>query len=323
MLAIAWLVLAHLVADFILQNDWIAMNKGRGGRTGWAALLAHGGHVGLCLLPAAFVFGLPGLAYVGVIVVTHMAVDRWKVLATRRAEMTAQDEARQWIAAGGSDPGPGLGAAWTPVPGVLFLADQVLHLTFAIVGWLVILDGAAVISPFVDFANAVLRDWDRASVNAAILTGVVLISLFIANTRGAFFFVLALVSPRHLGPASVEPGRVAAEHTSPAAAIAGVAAGPQEGAVPETLAPGVTGGPGLRITTTILALERLVVVTLILAGAPLVVGLIIVADTIARTRQLADRGAIEYHLLSSLASLSVAIGTGLVAQAALRTLGPG
>ena len=44
------------------------------------------------------------------------------------------------------------------------------------------------------------------------------------------------------------------------------------------------------------------------------------ADTLARARQLDSRGAIEYYLLSTLASLSVAIGTGLLAAAALRTV---
>ena len=48
-LVLAWLVLAHLVADFVLQNDWIAINKATGGRNGWAALSVHGFHVGLCL----------------------------------------------------------------------------------------------------------------------------------------------------------------------------------------------------------------------------------------------------------------------------------
>ena len=37
-LVLTWLVFAHLVADFVLQNDWIAMNKATGGREGWRAL---------------------------------------------------------------------------------------------------------------------------------------------------------------------------------------------------------------------------------------------------------------------------------------------
>ena len=78
-LVLAWLVFAHLVADFVLQNDWIAINKAQGGRRGWQALAVHGFHVGLCLLPAVLAFGLPGLVYVVIVVVTHVLVDRWKI----------------------------------------------------------------------------------------------------------------------------------------------------------------------------------------------------------------------------------------------------
>ena len=73
-LVLAWLVFAHLVADFVLQNDWIALNKTQDGRKGWQALGVHGLHVGLCLLPAVFAFGLPGLVYVVVGVLTWIAL---------------------------------------------------------------------------------------------------------------------------------------------------------------------------------------------------------------------------------------------------------
>ena len=92
-----WLVFAHLVADFVLQNDWIAMNKATGGREGWRALGVHGFHVGLCLVPAVLAFGARGVVYLVVVVVTHMIVDRWKVQATRRAESEAQAQARARI----------------------------------------------------------------------------------------------------------------------------------------------------------------------------------------------------------------------------------
>ena len=199
-LVLTWLVFAHLIADFVLQNDWIAMNKATGGSEGWRALGVHGLHVGLCLVPAVFAFGLRGLVYLAVVTVTHMIVDRWKVQATRRAEAEAQAQARARIERTGQSPASGLGAAWTPWPGILFLADQVLHLTIAIVGWLVILAGAALLPGFVDVVNRILGTWDRTTVNAVILTSLVIVSLFIVNTRAAYYFVLALVSPRELAP---------------------------------------------------------------------------------------------------------------------------
>ena len=77
-----------------------------------------------------------------------------------------------------------------------------------LVGWLVLLQGQPIAAPFTDFVNTVLRGWDRATVHAVLLTGVVLVSLFIVNTRAAYYFVLALVSPRELvplSPATSEP----------------------------------------------------------------------------------------------------------------------
>jgi hypothetical protein len=215
-LVLTWLVFAHLVADFVLQNDWIAMNKATGGSEGWRALGVHGFHVGICLVPVVLAFGLRGFVYLAVVVVTHMIVDRWKVQATRRAEAEAQAQARARIERTGQAPMSGLGAAWTPWPGILFLADQALHLTIAIVGWLVILAGAALLPQFVDVVNRILGTWDRATVNAVILTSLVIISLFIVNTRAAYYFVLALVSPRELVPAPADAPQPEAANPGPA-----------------------------------------------------------------------------------------------------------
>jgi hypothetical protein len=61
----------------------------------------------------------------------------------------------------------------------------------------------------------------------------------------------------------------------------------------------------------------LLIVTFILVGAESAIGLVVAAKTIARFRQLDDRDFAEYYLLGTLASVSVAIVTGLVARAAL------
>jgi hypothetical protein len=362
-LVIVWLVFAHLVADFVLQNDWIALNKGNGTREGNKALLTHGFHVGLCLLPAVFAFGLPGLVYLVLVVVSHMLVDRWKVQATRRAEAAAQEAAVLRMERTGEIPPSGLGGAWTPWPGMLFLADQALHMTFAIVGWLVILAGVPLTAVWVDFVNLVLRDWNRTTVNAAILTGVVLVSLFLVNTRGAYYFVLALVSPRdvrrvgeamqaaaaaapatpaapagytvRVGPlvATVEPSVAGAGAATPEArdsttpaeegAIA-VGAGPAETSAADPFAkpvtPAVPVGAPARIGATIGALERLLIVTFILTGTAAAVGVVIAVKTLARFKQLDDRGFAEYYLLGTLASVSVAIGSAYLAVAAFSSL---
>jgi hypothetical protein len=55
----------------------------------------------------------------------------------------------------------------------------------------------------------------------------------------------------------------------------------------------------------------------VLAGAEVAIGLVVAAKTIARFRLLDDRDFAEYYLLGTLASVGVAVLTGLVARAAL------
>jgi hypothetical protein len=266
------------------------------------------------------------------------------------------------MAATGDAPDSGLGSAWTPWPGMLFAADQVLHLTIALVAWLVILEGVPLLQGFVDVVNTILRDWDRATVNAVVLTSVVLVSLFLVNTRAAYYFVLALVSPRgvpvttavhapetatapsapapsgytvRVGPlvATVEPGVAVAAPgaastaepateaggTAPTSAAQVAAASPsaEPPARPRSSVP--TGAPA-RIGATIGALERLLIVAFVLVGAEAAVGFVIAAKTIARFKQLDDRGFAEYYLLGTLASVSVALASAIIAEAALGTL---
>ena len=54
-----------------------------------------------------------------------------------------------------------------------------------------------------------------------------------------------------------------------------------------------------------------------LASAEAAIGFVIAAKTIARFRLLDDRDFAEYYLLGTLASVGVAVLTGLVARAAL------
>ena len=300
-LVVVWLVFAHLVADFVLQNDWIAINKANGTREGYRALLTHGFHVSLCLVPAVLAFGLPGLVYLVLVAVSHMLVDRWKVQATRRAEAAAQAQAIARRDQTGFLVPSGLGGAWTPWPGMLFLADQALHMTFALVGWLIILESVPLTAQWVDVVNMVLRTFDRAAVHALVLTSVVFISVFLVNTRGAYYFAMALLSPRELKP---EP---AAEGAAPAPAVA-----PASNAVP-------VGAPG-RIEATVAAFERLLIVAFTMLGSVLGIAVVVGLRVAARWRQLEDRGYVEYFLLATLASVSVAVASALLAMAALASI---
>jgi hypothetical protein len=106
-LIVGWLVFAHLVADFVLQNDWIAINKADGTRTGWSALGVHGLHVAVCLVPVAFAFGWRGLAYLLLVALTHVAVDRWKVQGHGARAQAGARAARPGALAGSGSGSPG------------------------------------------------------------------------------------------------------------------------------------------------------------------------------------------------------------------------
>ncbi len=84
-------------------------------------------------------------------------------------------------------------------------------------------------------------------------------------------------------------------------------------------APGsrATTAPPARIGEAIGILERLVVVTLVLTGSTAAIGFVIAAKTLARFRQLDDRAFAEYYLLGTLASVTIALLSGLVAAAVL------
>ena len=80
-----------------------------------------------------------------------------------------------------------------------------------------------------------------------------------------------------------------------------------------------SGAPA-RIGATIGALERLLIVGFILVGLDAAVGFVIAVKTIARFKQLDDRGFAEYYLLGTLASVSVAFSSAIIAKAALGTI---
>ena len=83
------------------------------------------------------------------------------------------------------------------------------------------------------------------------------------------------------------------------------------------VAPSSMPASAARVGATIGVLERLLILAFVLTNAPAAIGLVIAAKTLARFKQLDDRQFAEYYLLGTLASVSVAVGSGLVAVAAL------
>jgi hypothetical protein len=296
-LLLAWLLLAHLLADFVLQTDAIAIAKFGTGPAAWRALGLHAAIVGAITAPLVLIFGERGLGYVLLTVVAHLVIDRVKIVLTlrdqRAREATAAAPAADTpgLSVAPSPPegdvdatpeGPPLDRAWTPRPAALFALDQLAHLAVLLVGWAVLLDGVAPSAAWVDLVNRVFQGAGTAEFHRLWLVLVVLTDLAIVDVRAGSMFVATLV--RAPEPRSTN----AATAASPA-----------------------------RIGATIGVMERLIVSALVLAAAYNAIGLVVAAKTVARFRQLDDRQFAEYYLLGTLASITVAILAALVAQGLL------
>ena len=169
-LVLAWLVLAHLVADFVLQPGAMARAKAAPGSGATPALLSHALVVGVCVVPFGLAFGVPGWWVVAIVIVSHAVIDRLKAVLTRRAEAAALAEARRRHEAAGTAL-DGLGPAWTPVPGALFAVDQFAHVAILVAAWAALLSVAPLDPAFVDWAAGWLGAWDPTVVHEVLFRG--------------------------------------------------------------------------------------------------------------------------------------------------------
>jgi hypothetical protein len=339
-LVLAWLVLAHLVADFVLQTGSIASAKSSHGSRAWAALAVHGLVVALCVVPVGLAYGERGWWFVLVTGLSHVAIDRTKVALTRRAATAALREARERHE--GPQPPEHLGRAWTPRPAALFLADQGAHLAVAGGGWAVLLAGIPFASGWTSAVDGWIGGWDRAAVHDVVGVGVILVALAIVNIRTASLFVGILVRPVEVGAGGehrwggrvapdAEPAVAPAIPAGPAVAARrwSIRLGPLDAQVTAEPEPAVTSAPATalasapplgasaRVGSTIGILERILIVVFVLTGTDVAIGFVVAAKTLARFRLLDDRAFAEYYLLGTLASVAVAIVSALVGRAAL------
>jgi Protein of unknown function (DUF3307) len=276
-LVLAWLVFGHLLADFVLQTEGVALGKFGDGMPAWRALGTHVAVVAVVNVPAVLVFGLRGLGFVIITALSHLLIDRAKIVLTMRADGTTgstTDEPAE---------GPPLDRSWTAFPALLFVLDQLAHLGVLVVAWALLLQGAAPLAVWSDAVDRVAGSMDRNAFHAGVLATVVIADLAIVNVRAGALFVATLVrAPRSKG----------AQGTGGAASPA-------------------------RVGATIGVLERLIVSALVLTNASTAIGFVIAAKTLARFKQLDDREFAEYYLLGTLASTTVAILSSLLALQAL------
>ena len=329
-LVVAWLVLAHLSADFVLQTSRMVSDKTSTGPRATRGLLTHGAVVGLCLLPFAAAFGVRGVLLAILIAAAHVVIDRWKVRATRHAEAVALAEAHRRHA--DTEPGAGLGPAWTPMPGALFLVDQALHLLVTFGAWLVLIAFIPPVGAFGDAVDRVLGPIDRATFHTAVVVVVVVAALLIVNVRAAALFVATLVHPREAvtGEPPSDEGVATPERrpwqirlgpfVATAEAAPGADASRVAGPGTSVVNPRAYASPA-RIGATIGVLERLLIATFVLTNATAAIGFVVGAKTLARFKQLDDRDFAEYYLLGTLASVAIAFFSAVAADAALATVG--
>ena len=317
-LVLAWLALAHLAADFVLQTRRMAIDKYRDGVPARRGLLGHAAGVAICLVPFALAFGVRGLWVLVAVAAGHAAIDRSKVVLTRRAEARALAEAQRRNEA--PMPEASLGTAWTPLPAGLFIADQLAHALLIAAAWALWLSTATPLPAFADGVAAVLPDaWPLDAFHRAVLVGTVIASLLIVNVRAAALFVAILVHPREAVTGSDEPARHEPP-TVPEPPAYTFRLGPLVASAEPTRPtpePAPRVASPARVGATIGVIERLLIVTFVMTNAQAAIGFVVAAKTLARFRQLDDRSFAEYYLLGTLASVGVAIGSALIAVAAL------
>ena len=174
-LVLSWLVLCHLLADFVLQPERVAVDKFGRGPEAWRALLIHTGIVTVVASPIILVYGVAGVGYVLVTAISHLVIDRTKIEFTLR---------------GGSVPGvaPDEAAgepvqAWSPMPAAWFLLDQLLHLAVLVAAWAILLRHATPLDWWQDLVRQIGTTRSAGDVGRTFHGLLVLASLVIVNVR--------------------------------------------------------------------------------------------------------------------------------------------
>jgi hypothetical protein len=316
-LTIAWLVAFHLAGDFLFQTRAGAAGSLSTGNRTAAALSWHVLVAGLCALPVALAFGASGLAYAGVTLGSHLVIDlvasgqaRPVASAGDRVRATGDEQAEELTH---------LGASWSPRAGTIVLLDQLAHVAVLLVAWRIFLADAPVSGTVADVATSLAGRMGSADFHGLVLAVVVGFSIVVVNVQAAALFVGTLLKPGG-PPAAGNPPAV--DH--PAAHRQGyrIHLGPLSGAIEPDPAPSPPDAPALApplsVGRAIGIFERLLIAMLVVAHAEAAVALVIGVKTIARFRQLDDRAFAEYYLLGTLASVSIGVGSGLLARLVLQ-----
>lgn len=276
---LALLVAGHVLGDFVFQTRPMVAGKGRP-----AVLLRHAGAVAAAHLLALLPFlSWPVVLAAAALGVAHGAVDGVKARWQGRGRKAGPD--------GGATAGEAAGRRLPRTTITVFLADQAVHAAAVVGAWLLLrgMDPDA---------------WlliDRNAAPTLYAAGVLVTGFAFVGNGGSGLVrgVLAHLPPGSGGTAG--PGRTTD------------AEGPDEPEPPAGLDDSGLEGSGQLIGI----LERLLGLVLVLMGEWAALAVVLAAKSIARFEELRDRPFAEYYLVGTLASLLVAVLTGLAVQLAL------
>ena len=86
----------QFICDFVLQTDWMALNKGKPGMEGFKPLLVHSAVHGAGTFIVALIFA-PAFWWLGLVdIIVHAAVDRFKGILSYRKGWQPTDRWFWW-----------------------------------------------------------------------------------------------------------------------------------------------------------------------------------------------------------------------------------
>lgn len=89
--------LKHFICDFMLQSDWMALNKGKPGKEGYNALFSHTIIHATGTLLIVLVYA-PSLWWLGLVdLFVHSAIDRLKGILTLKRSWGTKDTMFWWV----------------------------------------------------------------------------------------------------------------------------------------------------------------------------------------------------------------------------------
>jgi hypothetical protein len=172
-LALEWIVLAHLIAGFLLPTHLLVRSTASESPT--HGLVPHAIGVAACFVPFALVYGTPGLAFALVAAISHPLIDLARRLSDRR--LTAS------------------GKRWVPTLALALLFEQLGHMVILVSAWWILLVGASPVAGFASAVDSIAAARDPAAFHLAIRGLVVLSAVVIANTALASRLIGLVVPP--------------------------------------------------------------------------------------------------------------------------------